>query len=89
MVIDRDQLTEALRAYDDEGTVGFLEAGYPAIVATFDALRLLLDFPTGQQVEAGLEVYNRYRNNFASFDDAPDFMRQVLEAVRRVMYGED
>ena len=34
-----------------------------------------------QLIEAGLEVYNRYRNDFEAFDDSLDFIGQALDAI--------
>ena len=74
-MIDRTLLTEAL-AYEDGELID-----RPDVADTWDvisdAARLLLDFPTDEQVEAAAP--------FITGDDP----RMVLEAVRDTMIGDN
>ena len=78
-MIDRTQLTAAQR----QVALGFmLNSDERQIVV--DALDRVLDFPTGQQVEAAA---------LAQFKDADEiqlaWVHRMLEAVRDTMIGDD
>ena len=74
-MIDRTQLTEALRELEG------LQFEYPEYATVSEAARLLLDFPTDEQVETAERVYVEAGEDIQG-------MRAALGAVRRSMFGE-
>ena len=85
-MIDRTQLTEAL-AHADE----IRELIPPLALHLLDpydsilgAARWVRDFPTDEQVEAGMAALREPENHRS----AGATVRAVLEAVRRSMFGE-
>jgi hypothetical protein len=75
MKVDRTQLTEALAELAD----GIVSSRVTDVVA--EAARLLLDFPTDEQVEA-------FRSNCGR-GNTDALVRRGLEAVRQTMIGND
>ena len=77
-MIDRIQLTEAL-AGPIYGTRGETLA---------EATRILLDFPTDEQVEQALNAFDGVLSLHWDRREALEAMRAALEAVRQTMIGE-
>lgn len=80
-MIDRDRLTRQILMYEA------LPKEKQHFDLVFDLAAKLLEI-SDEMIEAGLAVYNRYRNDFDSFDDARDLIRQILEAERQALLGE-
>jgi hypothetical protein len=89
-MIDRDQLTEAL----DSPTANPIMGRTPHLEAIVQAARLLLDFPTDEQVEAAFH-HTRQLNFWEGWNDPVwtdveirEITRAALEAVRQTMIGD-
>ena len=85
-------LPEVIRRGDQEGVPFDNLEGYAGdVVRLAEAARILLDFPTDEQVDAALRVwFDNYDLDeiHEHHERFPERMREVLEAVRRVMIGE-
>jgi hypothetical protein len=85
MKVDRTQLTEALEAWEE---LGGIVTATTAVLAK--AARLLLDFPTDEQVMVFEAAYYEYGRTH-DVTDTPDRREQFrygLEAVRQTITNE-